>query len=37
MISGLIVATFVDFEIQEIPDEVSIGALAGGLIISATY
>ena len=33
--SGLIIAAFVDFEIQEIPDEVSIGGLAVGLILSA--
>lgn len=31
MVSGLIVATFVDFEIQEIPDEVSVGLLFVGL------
>lgn len=34
---GLIVATFVDFEIQEIPDEVSIGGLIAGLTLSATF
>ena len=34
MVSGLIVATFVDFEIQEIPDEVSIGGLVVGLILA---
>ena len=37
MVSGLIVATFVDFEIQEIPDEVSLGGLAVGLILSAAF
>lgn len=37
MTSGLIVATFVDFEIQEIPDEVSIGGLAAGLILAVIY
>jgi leader peptidase (prepilin peptidase)/N-methyltransferase len=37
IVSGLIVATFVDFEIQEIPDEVSIGGLAAGLILSAAF
>ncbi|MDO8536554.1 MAG: prepilin peptidase [Candidatus Omnitrophota bacterium] len=37
MASGLIVATFVDFEIQEIPDEVSIGGLAVGLILSVAF
>jgi leader peptidase (prepilin peptidase)/N-methyltransferase len=36
-VSGLIVATFVDFEIQEIPDEVSIGLLAAGLVLSAAF
>ncbi len=33
---GLIVATFVDFEIQEIPDQVSIGGLVIGLALSYT-
>ena len=37
LVSGLIVATFVDLEIQEIPDEVSIGLLAAGLILSAAF
>jgi leader peptidase (prepilin peptidase)/N-methyltransferase len=37
MVSGLIIATFVDFEIQEIPDEVSIGGLAVGLILSIAF
>ncbi|MDP3730249.1 MAG: prepilin peptidase [Candidatus Omnitrophota bacterium] len=37
MVSGLIIATFVDFEIQEIPDEVSMGGLAAGLILSAAF
>lgn len=37
MVSGLIVATFVDFEIQEIPDEVSIGGLAIGLILAIAF
>jgi len=36
-ISGLIVATFVDFEIQEIPDEVSIGGLVLGLVLSVIF
>jgi leader peptidase (prepilin peptidase)/N-methyltransferase len=35
--AALIVATFVDFEIQEIPDEVSIGGLALGLALSAAF
>lgn len=34
MSCGLITATFVDLEIQEIPDEVSLGLLAVGLILS---
>ena len=37
MVSGLIVATFVDFEIQEIPDEVSMGGLAVGLALAAAF
>jgi len=37
MTAGLIVATFVDFEIGEIPDEVSLGGLAAGLLISAAF
>ena len=37
MVSGLIVATFVDFEIQEIPDEVSIGGLVVGLFLAAAF
>ncbi len=37
MVSGLIIATFVDFEIQEIPDEISIGGLAIGLILAVAF
>ncbi len=33
----LIVATFVDFKFQIIPDEVSYGGMAAGLILSAVY
>lgn len=33
----LIVATFVDFEINEIPDEVSIGGLVVGLVLSFAF
>jgi leader peptidase (prepilin peptidase) / N-methyltransferase len=35
MSCGLIVATFVDFETSEIPDEVSMGGLIVGLILAA--
>lgn len=31
MSCGLIVATFVDFEIQEIPDEISVGGIVAGM------
>lgn len=34
---GLIVATFVDFDIQEIPDEISLGGLAVGLIFAFAF
>lgn len=37
LVSGLIIATFVDFEIQEIPDEVSIGGLIVGLVLSIAF
>lgn len=37
MVSGLIVATFVDFEIQEIPDEVSVGGLVLGLVLATAF
>lgn len=37
MMSGLIVATFVDFEIQEIPDEISVGGIAAGLILAIAF
>lgn len=37
LVSGLIVATFVDFEIQEIPDEVSIGGIFVGIILSSAF
>ena len=37
LVSGLIIATFVDFEIQEIPDEISLGGLAVGLILSVAF
>ena len=37
MVSSLIVATFVDFEIQEIPDEASVGSLVIGLILAALF
>ncbi len=34
---GLIVATFVDFQIQEIPDEISLGGIALGLALSFAF
>src|SRR5580698_8515832 len=34
MVSGFIVATFVDFEHRIIPDEVSIGGMIAGLVLS---
>ena len=36
-VSGLIIATFVDFNFRIIPDEISIGGVILGLIISAIY
>lgn len=32
--SGLIIATFVDFEVNEIPDQVSLGGLVAGLVLA---
>ncbi len=37
MTCGLIVATFVDFRIQEIPDEISIGGIAAGLLLAFAF
>ncbi|MFA6078311.1 MAG: prepilin peptidase [Candidatus Omnitrophota bacterium] len=34
---GLVIATFVDFEIQEIPDEISLGGIALGLVLSFAF
>ncbi len=35
--SGLIVATFVDFDFRIIPDEISVGGVVVGLILSSVY
>jgi len=37
LLSGLIVATFVDFDFQIIPDEISLGGIAVGLIFSFLF
>ncbi len=37
MSSGLIVATFVDFDFRIIPDEISLGGIAVGLILSFIF
>lgn len=37
MSAGLIVATFADLETREIPDEVSLGGLAAGLIFASVF
>ncbi|MDD5436076.1 MAG: prepilin peptidase [Candidatus Omnitrophica bacterium] len=37
MACGLIVATFVDFEIQEIPDEISLGGIAAGFFLAFVF
>ncbi|HLD88180.1 MAG TPA: prepilin peptidase, partial [Candidatus Omnitrophota bacterium] len=34
MVSGFIVAAFVDFAIREIPDEVSVGGMGAGIVLS---
>lgn len=36
-VSGLIVATFVDFDFRIIPDEISLGGIAAGLIFSFLF
>lgn len=35
MVSGLVVATFVDFDFMIIPDRTSLGGIAAGLVLSA--
>jgi len=37
MTCGLIVATFVDFEIQEIPDEISLGGIVSGVMLAFLF
>lgn len=37
LVCGLIIATFVDFEINEIPDQVSIGGFILGILLSAVF
>lgn len=37
LVCGLIVATFVDFEIQEIPDEISLGGIVAGLALAFIF
>jgi leader peptidase (prepilin peptidase)/N-methyltransferase len=37
LVAGLIVATFVDFDFQIIPDEISVGGLGVGLIVSIIF
>jgi len=37
LMAGLIVATFVDLEIREIPDEISLGGLVAGLILAVIF
>ena len=37
MTCGLIVATFIDFETQEIPDEISIGGTVAGILLAFAF
>ena len=37
MTCGLLVATFVDFEIQEIPDEISVGGTVAGILLAFIF
>jgi leader peptidase (prepilin peptidase)/N-methyltransferase len=37
LVSGLIVATFVDFDFRIIPDEISLGGILVGLVFSVAY
>ncbi|MCK4249558.1 MAG: prepilin peptidase [Candidatus Omnitrophica bacterium] len=37
VVSSLIAATFIDFDYQIIPDEITLGGLAAGIIVSLVY
>lgn len=37
LVSGLIVATFVDFDFRIIPDEISLGGIVAGLVLSFAF
>jgi len=37
LVCGLIVATFIDFKMQEIPDEISLGGIVVGLVLAFLF